>query len=88
MLFSLGSLVATPGAIDHLSEHDLSPLDLLKRHGNGDWGDLGSSDKKLNDLAITDGSRILSAYLVAGAKLYVITEWDRSYTTILLASEY
>ena len=88
MPFSLGRLMATPGAIQHLSEHDLSPLDLITRHINGDWGDLGVSDKKLNDEAISDGSRILSAYIVAGEKLYVITEWDRSYTTVLMASEY
>lgn len=88
MLFSLGRLMATPGAIEHLAEHDLTPLHLIGRHINGDWGDLGVSDKKLNDEAITDGSRILSAYVVAGEKLYVITEWDRSYTTVLLASEY
>ncbi len=88
MLFSFGRLMATPGAISHLAEHGLSPLDLINRHINGDWGDLGVSDKKLNDEAITDGSRILSAYIVAGEKLYVITEWDRSYTTVLLASEY
>jgi len=88
MLFSLGRLMATPGSIQHLSENDLTPLHLIVRHSTGDWGDLGVSDKKLNDLAITDGSRILSAYVVAGEKLYVITEWDRSYTTVLLASEY
>ena len=88
MLFDLGRLMATPGALVHLAEHSLSPLDLINRHTNGDWGDLCVSDKKLNDQAIADGSRILSAYLVAGEKLYVITEWDRSYTTVLLASEY
>jgi hypothetical protein len=80
--------MATPGALEHLAEHGLSSLNLINRHGNGDWGDLGVSDKKLNDLAITDGSRILSAYVMAGEKVYVITEWDRSYTTVLLASEY
>lgn len=80
--------MATPGAIEHLTEHGLSPLDLINRHSSGDWGDLCASDKNLNDQAITDGSRILSAYVVAGEKLYVITEWDRSYTTVLLASEY
>ena len=88
MLFSLGRLVATPGAIEHLAKHDLTPLHLIHRHGSGDWGDLGVSDKKLNEQAIADGSRILSAYVVAGEKLYIITEWDRSYTTVLMASEY
>lgn len=88
MLFSLGSLVATPAAFSYLIEHGLSPINLLNRHVNGDWGDLSVSDKQLNDQAVHDGSRILSAYVVAGRKLYVITECDRSYTTILFASEY
>lgn len=88
MLFSPGGLAVTPTAQDYLYEHGLSPFHLLDRHVNGDWGDLCASDKKLNDQAICGGSRILSAYVVAGEKLYVITEWDRSYTTVLLASEY
>jgi hypothetical protein len=88
MLFSPGSLVATPAALKYLTEHGLPSIDLINRHVNGDWGDLSASDKQLNDQAVRDGSRIFSAYIVAGEKLYVITEWDRSYTTVLLASEY
>lgn len=88
MNFSIGRLLATPGAIEYLAKQGLTPFDLINRHSNGDWGDLGVSDRKLNDQAVMDGSRILSAYLVTGVKLYVITERDRSYTTILLASEY
>ena len=88
MLFSFGNLVATPAALTYLIEHGLSPIALLNRHINGDWGDLCASDKQLNDQAVRDGSRILSTYVISGMKLYVITEWDRSYTTILFASEY
>jgi hypothetical protein len=88
MLFSPGGLAVTPTALDYLNEHGLSPFHLLNRHINGDWGDLCASDKQLNDQAVCDGSRIFSAYVVAGKKLYVITECDHSYTTVLFASEY
>lgn len=88
MLFKPGSLLATPAAINYLTEHDVSLIELIDQHINGDWGDLCSSDKKLNDQAVRNGSRIVSAYTVAGEKLYVITEWDRSITKVLLASDY
>jgi hypothetical protein len=88
MQFDPGQLVATPGALNHLALHDSSPLVLIRRHLQGDWGELCASDRKLNDDAVTGGERILSAYTIAGLKIYVITEWDRSYTTVLLASEY
>ena len=88
MLFDPGQLLATPAALDHLTLNGSSPLSLIRRHLRGDWGDLGADDKKLNDEAVTDRSRIVSAYAIAGIKIYVITEWDRSYTTVLLASEY
>lgn len=88
MLFDPGQIVATPGALNHLAFHDSSSLVLLRRHLQGDWGDLCAGDRKLNDDAVTGAERILSAYTIAGLKIYVITEWDRSYTTVLLASEY
>ena len=88
MLFDLGSVVATPAAIAHLERNQRSPIELVTRHLRGDWGDLEESDKVLNDQAINTQERILSAYFVDGLKLYVITEWDRSYTTLMLASEY
>lgn len=88
MLFDTGQLYATPAALNHLTLNGSDPLALISRHHVGDWGDVCSSDRKLNDEAVPDGSRILSAYVIADIKLYVITEWDRSYTTILLASEY
>lgn len=88
MLFNPGQMLATPAAMAHLTSHDASPLALIHRHLNGDWGDICVEDKELNDTAIQIVGRILSAYVVAGEKLYVITEWDRSYTTVMLASEY
>ena len=58
------------------------------RHTMGDWGDLCDDDKRLNDLAIESGDRIFSAYNTSFGKIYVITEADRSYTTIMRAEEY
>lgn len=88
MLFDPGQLVATPGALNHLALYACTPSALIGRHLSVDWGDLDIRDRKLNDEAVVGGVRILSAYVVAGLKLFVITEWDRSYTTVLLASEY
>lgn len=88
MLFELGQLLATPAALNHLALHGKTPMELLRRHARGDWGDLDDSDRDLNVRALAEGSRVLSAYGVSGLKLYVITESDRSYTTVLLASEY
>ena len=87
--FPLGSIVATPGALDILQAADQNPLELLDRHVNGDWGDLSEEDRQENELSIDNGYRILSAYgLDTGVKVWVITEADRSVTTILLPSEY
>jgi hypothetical protein len=58
------------------------------RHRSGDWGDVCDEDKKLNDEAVDGEGRILSAYTVDGEKVWVITEWDRSVTTVLFPSEY
>jgi hypothetical protein len=66
----------------------IGPFALLGRHVRGDWGDLDDEDKQRNDEALTLGSRIFSAYLVEGVKFWVITEADRSVTTILLPEEY
>jgi hypothetical protein len=72
-----------------LNEAGQGSIELLLRHVNGDWGDLDDEDKKENELSVKEGFRILSAYeLDTGVKLWVITEWDRSVTTILLPEEY
>lgn len=87
--FPLGRTVATPGALGALTEAGQSPLELLQRHVAGDWGDLDEADKAENELSLKEGFRILSAYkLKTGVKVWVITEADRSATTILLPSEY
>jgi hypothetical protein len=87
-LFSLGRTLATPGALVVMQGLDISPLALLSRHQRGDWGDLGDEDKRSNEEALKLGSRILSAYRFDTVRLWVITEADRSATTILLPEEY
>lgn len=88
-LFSLGRTVATRGALDALTEAGQSPLGFLRRHVTGDWGEVCADDAAENDLSLREGFRILSAYrTTAGVRLWVITEADRSVTTILLPEEY
>lgn len=87
-LFSLGRTLATPAARDELSELNYSPLNLLRKHMSGDWSEMAEEDQQSNREAITEGSRIFSAYTIEGIKFWVITEADRSSTTILLPSEY
>ncbi len=84
-LFPLGRIVATPGALDL----DVNFYPYLHRHQCGDWGDLGEEDKTENDFSVAHDLRILSAYRTpSGAKFWIITEADRSATTVLLPSEY
>jgi hypothetical protein len=86
--FTLGQCYATAGVVQILQGAELDPMTLVQRHHGGDWGDLCSEDVLANESAIREGHRILSAYTVAGKKVYVITEANRSVTTVLLASEY
>jgi hypothetical protein len=87
--FPLGRVVATPGALEVLERAGVSPFDLLARHAAGDWGDLGNADRLANEMALLHDTRLLSAYTLPGGKrMWVITEWDRSVTTLLLPSEY
>lgn len=87
--FNPGRIVATPGALALCEEYGIDLSAHLLRHIAGDWGDLCGSDKRANERALRDGSRILSAYdLPEGGKLWIITEWDRSATTVLLPDEY
>lgn len=87
--FPLGQMVATPGALDALLRVNATPLMFLARHLRGDWGDLSAADRRANDAAIADGTRILSAYTLAdGGRIWVITEADRSSTCVLLPEEY
>jgi len=85
--FALGQIVITRGANSELSQKDV--LRGLIRHMSGDWGDLDEHDWKENDAALEYGFRLLSQYqLNGGSKFWIITEHDRSVTTILLPSEY
>jgi hypothetical protein len=87
--FPLGNTCATPGALEALERSGRSGRELLARHQAGDWGEVCSEDAQANDRAVQEGERILSAYrLKNGVKLWVITEADRSTTTILLPYEY
>lgn len=86
--FNLGRCCITPGAQAFLEERGVTPLTLLHRHVTGDWGDLCEEDKMANTNALALRQRLFSCYELAGGKVYVITEWDRSVTTILLPSEY
>jgi hypothetical protein len=87
--FLLGRVLATPGALRACEDAGVNPFHLLDRHWSGDWGDLPEEDKKENELSIDKQSRILSAYVIApDVKIWVITEADRSATTIIRADEY
>ena len=88
-LFHLGDVVATPQSIYVLSESGMSVQSLLQRHATGDWGDLCTEDMQANNDALQYGDRLLSSYVLSeSCKVWVITEWDRSVTTVLLPSEY
>jgi hypothetical protein len=83
----IGRIMATPGVLAVVSEAELS--EALSRHADGDWGEVGDEDRKANDDALRDGTRILSAYRTQdGTKFWIITEADRSSTTALLPEEY
>jgi hypothetical protein len=88
-LFPLGQIVATPGALDLLTRHGISPMLLLVRHVRGDYGSLTSEDVAANHAAVSGYDRILSSYPIDGDdRVWIITEWDRSVTTLLLPCEY
>jgi hypothetical protein len=86
-LFNPGRILATPGALDlALLGTDLSRF--LSRHLSGDWGDLCKEDKEENNFSLINGFRLLSAYETGEGRLWIITEADRSATTVLLPEEY
>jgi hypothetical protein len=87
--FSLGRLLATPGALQALAESGQTPAHFLARHAGGDWGCVDEEDRRANDEALRDGARLLSVYkTLHGVRLYIITEADRSASTVLRADEY
>jgi hypothetical protein len=88
-LFDLGQLVATPGALAALEKTGQNPMEFLSRHVTGDWDELPEEDKAENRFSLEKGFRLLSSYrTAAGDKVWVITESDRSVTTLLLPEEY
>ena len=88
-LFQSGQILATPGALQAFQEANQTPAEFLARHLKGDWGDLDDEGKQENQFSLAKGFRLLSAYRpTTGTKIWVITEADRSATTILLPDEY
>jgi hypothetical protein len=88
-LFDLGQLVATPGALAALEKSGQSPMDFLMRHVSGGWGEIPAEDRQENQISLEKGFRLMSSYKTqAQDVVWVITEANRSHTTLLLPSEY
>ena|SRR5436190_17156232 len=87
--FPLGQTYITPGARDALMVAGQTEIQFLRRHASGDWSELSTTDAKENERSLRNGLRVVSAYsTAAGARIWIITEADRSSTTILLSDEY
>jgi hypothetical protein len=85
----LGSVVITRALQDHIDQHKISPWPYLNRHRRKDWGLMDREDRKANDRACELGERVISKYLLdSGQFIYIITEWDRSYTTLMRVEDY
>ena len=88
-LFHLGDVVATPAALNALQSCNVTPAQLLQLHVSGNWGSVCEEDALANDAAVINGECILSSYRIGEyTRVWVITEYDRSVTTILLPAEY
>jgi hypothetical protein len=86
-VFSLGAVVITPAALEKLDAAGVQMA--LERHHNGDWGDVCEHDRRENEIALTEGARLFSVYRDrSSTKFYIITEADRSVTTVLLPEDY
>lgn len=87
--FPAGQIVSTRGALAAMQECQVLPASLLRRHLSGDWGSVPVEDAQFNEMALKSGGRLLSSYSIAvGVRIWIISEADRSSTTILLPSEY
>lgn len=85
--FRLGKIVSTPNALSQLAQEDI--LKGIQRHQAGDWGDVDQHDREANDLALIEGTRLWSVYHAAsGVKFQIITEANRSVTTVMLPEDY
>jgi hypothetical protein len=90
-LFPLGRCLITPTAQAELDRRNQGHVidTVLRRHALGDWGEVPPEDAQLNDEAVKNGDRLLSAYTCPdGLQLWVVTEWDRSRTTVMLPEDY
>ena len=87
-LFPLGTIVSTPGALNLLNAHNQSPFHFLALHQSGHWGVVPPDDASANESALTSGARLMSDYSIGSERLWIITEADRSSTTLLLPEEY
>ena len=89
-LFDLGAIVGTPRAIDAMQQAGISARDLLKRHHQADWGTIDPEDQGQNEEALRMGGQLMSVYKLprTGETIWIITEWDRSVTTLLLPEDY
>jgi hypothetical protein len=87
--FTLGQTFITPGAQEAIQIAGQTEIEFLRRHMSGDWGEISDDDVAENEFSLQEGFRLLSSYQTAkGQQLWIITEADRSATTILLPSEY
>jgi|APEBP8051072210_1049370.scaffolds.fasta_scaffold00243_20 hypothetical protein len=86
--FSLGHITATRGVFEHLERHGVNASEYLARHARGDWGDVPPEDAAENEFAVNRRLRLLSSYMIAGERVWIITEADRSVSTLLFPSEY
>jgi hypothetical protein len=87
--FELGTCCANAADVEWVEREGIDITDFLRRHHSGDWGDLCDDDKAANENALEQSGRILSQYLLTESRIiYIITEYDRSMTTVLIASEY
>ena len=85
--FPLGQILATPGVLETIAADEIAQA--LRRHVTGDWGEVDAQDAAENELSLKQGFRLLSAYTSAsGVRFWIITEADRSATTLLLPEEY
>lgn len=91
MKFKLGQVVVTRQINNDIAENKLFAMEVqmcLTRYAKCDWGDTSEGDKPLNDEAVENGDRILAAYETSRGRIWILTEWDRSATTILYPDEY
>jgi hypothetical protein len=88
-LFDFGFIVAAPGAIRALNSNNEKAATYLIRHVSGDWSEMSEVDQMQNAYAVQKGLRVFSSFVLAcGKKMWIVTEWDRSVTTLLMPAEY